>query len=148
MDVFSAAFTSKKKYLLSVLCGLTLVNSFSYATTSCPDLNINAICLNGAWQVNIAPKDGLWELMGEGVNGKPCSNNVPANELFWNYAFSSARMGLVGCNYSLYDISLRQIGFIQVKSTKYIRTGSNWEKESYPGNWSCHESQDHCLFLP
>ncbi|CEG56055.1 hypothetical protein [Legionella fallonii] len=88
----------------------------------------------------------LWELMGEGVNGKYCSNNEQASDVQWNYAFTSSRLGLAGSNYSLFDNGHRLMGSIQVKSTHYSRVGSNWEKGSYPGNWTCRESKESCLF--
>lgn len=135
-----------KKNRLAALCSLTLINSITYAYTNCPNLTISSVCLNGSWHVNINPKGSYWEIMGESVNGKPCAHDGSANDVRWNYAFSSARMGLVGCNYSLFDNELSQIGLIQIKSTEYIRMGTNWEKESYPGNWTCHESQETCLF--
>ena len=147
MELISRRSKSKiKKNLLVTLCGFVLLSSFTYANTTCPNLNINALCINGVWQVIISSKDAYWELMGEGVNGKSCTSNEQSDEVRWNYAFSSVRMGMVGCNYSLFDNHLNLIGPIQFKSTHYHRTGSNWEKESYPGNWTCHESQETCLF--
>lgn len=134
-----------KRNLLIALWGLTLISATAQANTHCPDLSINAVCVNGAWKVSITPASN-WEFMGDSVNEKKCVNNEQTNDVRWNYAFASARMGIVGCNYKLFDNRLNQIGLIQIKSTQYVRTGNNWEKESYPGNWTCHESQKTCLF--
>ncbi|WP_115704703.1 hypothetical protein [Legionella sainthelensi] len=134
-----------KKNLGVTLGGLVFA-SVSYANTHCPDLNIEAFCHNGTWEIAITPNDPYWELMGDSVNGSQCTRNEQAKDVRWNYAFSSARMGIVGCNYKLFSNMFNQIGLIQIKSTQYIRTGNNWEKESYPGNWTCHESQETCLF--
>ncbi|WP_131796064.1 hypothetical protein [Legionella lansingensis] len=94
----------------------------------------------------ITPNGSYWVLMGESVNGKPCTSNEQADDVRWNYAFTSARMGIAGCNYSLFANKLNRIGLIQIKSTQYTRTGSNWEQDNYPGNWTCRESQENCLF--
>lgn len=142
----SAHHGKLKKNVWLVLWGLSLMNSLAYANTTCPGLNINAICVNGAWQVMIVPNGAHWVLMGESVNGKSCTNNEQADDVRWNYAFTSARLGIAGCNYGLFDNKLNQIGLIQIKSTQYTRTGSNWEQGSYPGNWTCRESQETCLF--
>ena len=136
-----------KKNLLAIVCGFTFAHTLAYAHTTCPNLDVSAFCVNGEWQVMSIINDGtLWEFMGEGVHGKFCSNNEHANDVRWNYAFTSARMGLAGCNYSLFDKGNKLIGPIQIKSTYYTRAGTNWENGGYPGNWICRESKENCLF--
>ncbi len=135
-----------KKLSLLVLSTCILSNSIAHASISCPSVHINAICSDGAWQVYIFPPGLSWEILGESVSGQPCTSNEQADDVLWNYAFTSARMGIAGCNYSLFNTTRNKIGLIQIKSSQYMRTGNNWEKESYPGNWSCHESQETCLF--
>lgn len=140
-------FSTYKRNLLITLCSLILISSSSYAKVTCPNLDINASCLDGTWKVTIVPKDVRWELIGESVNGKPCANDEHSGELKWNYAFSSARIGITGgCNYSLFDNQSKQIGLIQIKSTYYHPTGSNWEQTDYPGNLICKTAQKSCLF--
>ncbi|CAM2876014.1 hypothetical protein LEAN103870_06260 [Legionella anisa] len=149
MDVLSRVIVHHRKFKKNVwvaLCSFTLMNSLTHANTSCPSLNINAMCVQGAWQVMITPNDAHWVLMGESVNGIPCTSNEQTDDVRWNYAFTSARLGIAGCNYGLFDKQLKQIGLIQIKSSQYTRTGSNWEQGSYPGNWTCRESQEACLF--
>ena len=130
---------------IPMVLSLSIFVSMSYAQTICPQLTINAVCIDGAWQIAITPQADHWELMGEQVNGQPCSE-VKTQDLRWNYAFSSARMGLVGCKYSLYDNLLGFIGPIQIKSTHYHIKGSNWRNTGYPGNFTCDQSQENCLF--
>jgi hypothetical protein len=134
----------KLQNILMALSLSTLV-SMSYAHTSCPQLTINAACINGAWQIAISPQGAHWELMGEQVNGQPCTEGK-TQDLRWNYAFSSARFGIVGCNYSLYNNLLGLIGPIQIKSAHYMPRGSNWRSSGYPGNFTCDQSQENCLF--
>lgn len=133
--------------LLAALFCLCLISPLAFSATSCPKLNINAMCVNGTWQVNIIPTTMDWDIMGGNVNGASCPNNAQTNRVHWNYAFSSARLGLVGCNYRLMDQQFNPIGLIQIKSTHLKRTGGNWEQNDYPGNWTCRASQESCLFL-
>lgn len=136
------------KNILRTACSFLLVNSVAHANVHCPNLTVNAICENGVWRnVNISPLTMPWELMGENVTGKACSSTNVINDVRWNYAFSSSRVGAVGCNYNVLNTAGAKIAFIQIKSPQLIKTGSNWEKDIYPGNWSCYQSQDTCLFF-
>lgn len=133
--------------ILRTACGFLLINSIAHASIYCPNLTVNAICENGVWSnINISPLTMPWEMMGENLTGKACSSADVINEVRWNYAFSSSKVGAVGCNYNVFNTALTKIGLVQIKSSQLIRTGSNWEKETYPGNWSCHQSQEMCLF--
>jgi hypothetical protein len=139
-------YSKFKRSLLATFCGFSFVSATAHANTHCPDLSITAFCVNGAWQISITPNDPYWVFMGDSVNGSYCTDDEHAHEVQWNYAFSSARMGMVGCNYRLLNDKLHLIGLIQIISNQYVRTGSNWHKDSYPGNWTCRESQQTCLF--
>lgn len=147
LRVFKTCSAMFKRNQIVTLCSFILINSFADAHTTCPALTINAICLNGAWQVSITPQNPHWELMGEGVNGQPCNNGAQTNDVRWNYAYYAARMGeVVGCNYSLFDNAFSKIGLIQLKSNEFVPIGSNWQRDSYPGNLICKAAQETCLF--